>query len=76
MGTDVQVCAASMEAMRAEVKKGTYHNAMAMSQSLPALQQQSYLSLKGKECRSEDGRKCCLMDSSILGAGEWGGVGV
>ncbi|XP_076126019.1 transcobalamin-2 [Alosa pseudoharengus] len=54
MGSDMQVCAASMEALREDVRKGTYGNPMAMSQTLPALQQRSYLSLKGKECRNED----------------------
>ena len=56
MGSEVQACAASMEALRADVRKGTYHNAMAVSQTLPALQQRSYLSLKAMECRNEDGR--------------------
>ncbi|XP_012685899.2 transcobalamin-2 [Clupea harengus] len=54
MGSEVQACAASMEALRADVRKGTYHNAMAVSQTLPALQQRSYLSLKAMECRNED----------------------
>ncbi|XP_041956373.1 transcobalamin-2 [Alosa sapidissima] len=54
MGSDMQACAASMEALREDVRKGTYGNPMAMSQTLPALQQRSYLSLKGKECRNED----------------------
>ncbi|KAM9464328.1 transcobalamin-2-like isoform 1-T1 [Salvelinus alpinus] len=55
MGSQVQECASSMEAMRSDVRKGTYLNPMAMSQTLPALQQKSYLQVKGKECRNEDG---------------------
>lgn len=58
MGSEVQACAAPLEAMRADARKGTYHNPMGISQTLPALQLRSYLSLKGKECRDEDGRKC------------------
>ncbi|XP_048043175.1 transcobalamin-2 [Megalobrama amblycephala] len=54
MGTQVEECASAMEALRADVKKGTYHNPMAVSQVLPALHQQSYLHLKNKECRNED----------------------
>lgn len=44
-----------LEALRADARKGTYHDAMAISQVLPALQKHSYLHLKSKECRSEDG---------------------
>lgn len=55
MGTQMEECASAMEALRADVKKGTYHNPMAVSQVLPALHQQSYLHLKNKECRNEDG---------------------
>lgn len=55
MGTQMEECASAMEALRADFKKGTYHNPMAVSQVLPALQQQSYLHLKSKECRNEDG---------------------
>ncbi|XP_064793261.1 transcobalamin-2-like [Oncorhynchus masou masou] len=55
MGSQVQECASSMEAMRSDVRKGTYLNPMAMSQTLPALQQKSYLQVKSKECRNEDG---------------------
>ncbi|XP_063051854.1 transcobalamin-2 [Engraulis encrasicolus] len=66
MGSEVQACAASMEAMRADVRKGTYHNAMGMSQTLPALQQRSYLSLKGKECRSEDDTLVLDATSSVV----------
>ncbi|KAL0979359.1 hypothetical protein UPYG_G00184090 [Umbra pygmaea] len=55
MGSQVQECATSMEAMRADVRKGTYLNPMAVSQTLPALQQKSYLQVKDKQCRNEDG---------------------
>lgn len=60
MGSQVQECASSMEAMRSDVRKGTYLNPMAMSQTLPALQQKTYLQVKGKQCRNEDG-KCCVI---------------
>jgi len=55
MGSPMEECASALEALRADVKKGTYHNPMAVSQVLPALNQQSYLHLKSKECRNEDG---------------------
>ncbi|XP_055775858.1 transcobalamin-2 isoform X2 [Salvelinus fontinalis] len=55
MGSQVQECSTSMEAMRSDVRKGTYRNPMAMSQILPALQQKTYLQVKGKQCRNEDG---------------------
>ncbi|XP_029493799.2 transcobalamin-2 [Oncorhynchus nerka] len=54
MGSQVQECSTSMEAMRSDVRKGTYLNPMAMSQTLPALQQKTYLQVKGKQCRNED----------------------
>uniref|UniRef100_A0A4W5RE33 Transcobalamin II n=1 Tax=Hucho hucho TaxID=62062 RepID=A0A4W5RE33_9TELE len=54
MGRQVQECSTSMEAMRSDVRKGTYLNPMAMSQTLPALQQKTYLQVKGKQCRNED----------------------
>ncbi|KAI4874920.1 hypothetical protein NFI96_012937 [Prochilodus magdalenae] len=54
MGSQVKKCAASMEALRSDSRKGSYHNAMAISQTLPALQQRSYLHLKSLECRNED----------------------
>lgn len=54
MGSTMDEIATAMEALRADARKGTYHNPMAISQVLPALHQQSYLSLKNKECRSED----------------------
>lgn len=54
MGSQVEECAASMEAMRTAVRSNTYHNPMAMSQVLPALHQKSYLSVKSKQCLNED----------------------
>ncbi|XP_041757039.1 transcobalamin-2 [Coregonus clupeaformis] len=63
MGSQVQECATSMEAIRSDVRKGTYLNPMAMSQTLPALQQNTYLQVKGKQCRNED-------DSLVLEASE------
>lgn len=55
MGSPVAECAASMEAMRTDARSNTYHNPMAVSQILPALQQKSYLAVKSKECQNEDG---------------------
>ncbi|KAL7391213.1 hypothetical protein ABVT39_006075 [Epinephelus coioides] len=54
MGTHIADCAASMEAMRTGARGNTYHNPMAVSQILPALQKKSYLSVKSKECHNED----------------------
>lgn len=54
MGSEVAECAASMEAMRTATRSNVYHNPMAMSQTLPALQQKSYLTIKNKECLNED----------------------
>ncbi|XP_077097042.1 transcobalamin-2 [Siphateles boraxobius] len=54
MGSQMGECASALEALRADVKKGTYHNPMAVSQVLPALHLQSYLDLKSKECCNED----------------------
>uniref|UniRef100_A0A1A7XS31 Transcobalamin II, like n=1 Tax=Iconisemion striatum TaxID=60296 RepID=A0A1A7XS31_9TELE len=54
MGTNVEECAASMEAMRTAARSNTYHNPMAISQTLPALQKKSYLTVKSKECLHED----------------------
>ncbi|XP_026866421.2 transcobalamin-2 [Electrophorus electricus] len=54
MGSYVKEHANSVEAMRADARKGTYHNPMAISQILPALQQRSYLDLKSKDCHDED----------------------
>lgn len=54
MGSPVEECAASMEAMRTGARGNTYNNPMAISQVLPALHHKSYLSVKGKECLGED----------------------
>ncbi|KAM4616868.1 transcobalamin-2 [Polymixia lowei] len=54
MGGQVEECAASMEAMRTDARSNTYHNPMAISQALPALQLKSYLQVKTKDCRDED----------------------
>ncbi|XP_073806215.1 transcobalamin-2 isoform X2 [Danio rerio] len=54
MGVEMEECGTAIEALRGDIRKGTYHNPMAASQVLPALYQQSYLHLKSKECRSED----------------------
>ncbi|XP_047447894.1 transcobalamin-2 [Mugil cephalus] len=54
MGTEVAECDASMEAMRAAARSNTYHNPMAVSQTLPALQQKTYLTVKSKACLNED----------------------
>lgn len=55
MGSQMDEIGSALEALRADARKGTYFNPMAISQVLPALQQQSYLYLKSKDCRSEDG---------------------
>lgn len=55
MGTEVGECDASMEAMRTAAKSNIYHNPMAVSQTLPALQQKTYLTVKSKGCLDEDG---------------------
>ncbi|XP_026177225.1 transcobalamin-2 [Mastacembelus armatus] len=54
MGSQVEECAAAMEAMRTDARSSTYHNPMAISQILPALQKKSYLTVKSKECLHED----------------------
>ncbi|KAM9811054.1 transcobalamin-2 [Neosynchiropus ocellatus] len=54
MGHPVAEDSAAMEAMRTAVKSNRYHNPMAMSQVLPALQLKSYLSVKNKDCLNED----------------------
>lgn len=54
MGSQVSECAASLAAMRTDARSGTYHNPMAISQVLPALQQKSYLTVKSKVCLGED----------------------
>ncbi|XP_047236456.1 transcobalamin-2 [Girardinichthys multiradiatus] len=54
MGSEIGECAASMEAMRTAARSNTYHNPMAISQTLPGLQGKSYLSVKTQDCRNED----------------------
>ncbi|KAK2845381.1 hypothetical protein Q7C36_010235 [Tachysurus vachellii] len=54
MGSNTDKCAIPMKAMWSDARNGSYHNAMAISQILPALQQRSYLHLKNKECLNED----------------------
>lgn len=54
MGHQVSECAASMEAMRRDARNSLYHNPMALSQILPALQLRSYLSVRTKQCLGED----------------------
>ncbi|XP_047185042.1 transcobalamin-2 [Scophthalmus maximus] len=54
MGSPAADFAAAMEAMRIDARSNTYHNPMAISHILPALQQKSYLTVKSKECLSED----------------------
>uniref|UniRef100_A0A3Q4BQ49 Transcobalamin-like C-terminal domain-containing protein n=1 Tax=Mola mola TaxID=94237 RepID=A0A3Q4BQ49_MOLML len=54
MGSPVDACAPSMEAMRRDARGNKYHNPMAISQILPALHQKSYLSIKSMDCLNED----------------------
>ncbi|XP_019956604.1 transcobalamin-2 [Paralichthys olivaceus] len=54
MGSPVGECAASMVAMRTDARRNIYHNPMAISQILPALQQKSYLTVKSMQCLNED----------------------
>lgn len=54
MGHEVSECAASMEAMRTDARNSLYHNPMALSQILPALQLRSYVSVRTKQCLGED----------------------
>ncbi|XP_034026207.1 transcobalamin-2 [Thalassophryne amazonica] len=54
MGSQVSDSDAAMEAMRTDARNNNYHNPMAISQTLPALQQKSYLDIKDKECLNED----------------------
>ncbi|XP_074526201.1 transcobalamin-2 [Halichoeres trimaculatus] len=54
MGNDVAECAASMQAMRTDVRANKYENPMAASQILPALHQTSYMHIKNKSCLNED----------------------
>lgn len=55
MGSPETEYAAAMEAMRTSVRCNTYHNPMAMSQVLPALNLNTYLTIKTKQCSFEDG---------------------
>lgn len=54
MGSEESEYSISMAAMRTAARNNIYHNPMAISQTLPALQKQSYLKVKGKECLNED----------------------
>ncbi|XP_029998737.1 transcobalamin-2 isoform X1 [Sphaeramia orbicularis] len=54
MGSHISECSSSMEAMRTDARSNVYHNPMAISQILPALQQKSYLTVKSKQCLNED----------------------
>lgn len=54
MGYQVSECAASMEAMRTDAQNSLYHNPMALSQILPALQLRSYVTVRTKHCLSQD----------------------
>ncbi|XP_029295756.1 transcobalamin-2 [Cottoperca gobio] len=54
MGGQVAEYATSMEAIRTDARNNVYHNPMAISQILPALQQKSYLMVENKECLNED----------------------
>lgn len=55
MGSPETEYSAALEAMRTSFRCNTYHNPMAMSQVLPALNRKSYLAVKHKQCLSEDG---------------------
>lgn len=65
MGSQVADCAASMEVMRTDARRNVYHNPMAISQVLPALQQKSYLAVRNKECLNED--SMCSTPSTLCG---------
>ncbi|XP_011614010.1 transcobalamin-2 [Takifugu rubripes] len=54
MGSPETEYTPALEAMRTSVRCNVYHNPMAMSQVLPALNQKSYLTVKHKQCLSED----------------------
>ncbi|XP_076846050.1 transcobalamin-2 isoform X2 [Brachyhypopomus gauderio] len=54
MGAHTVEYSRSFQAMMSDAKKGVYHNAMAISQTLPALQRRSYLHLKNVDCKDED----------------------
>ncbi|XP_040011963.1 transcobalamin-2 [Xiphias gladius] len=66
MGTQIEECAASMEAMRTDARSNTYHNPMALSQILPALQQKSYLTVISKECHNEDDTLVLTIDPVVV----------
>lgn len=55
MGSPETEYTAALNAMRKSVRCNTYHNPMAMSQVLPALNQKTYLAIKNKQCSFEDG---------------------
>lgn len=61
MGSNVADCAASMVAMRTAARNNVYHNPMAISQTLPALQKTSYLTVKSKQCLNEDSMYCTIV---------------
>lgn len=52
---------AALEAMRTSARCQTYHNPMATSQVLPALQLKSYLTIKNMQCLFEDGMWLCYV---------------
>ncbi|KAM7391988.1 hypothetical protein PAMP_022634 [Pampus punctatissimus] len=54
MGSPAEEYAATIETIRTAVRSNTYHNPMAISQILPALQKKSYLTVKSMECLNED----------------------
>lgn len=54
MGSQIEECATSMEAMRTSARSNAYFNPMAISQTLPGLQQKTYLHVKSMECSNED----------------------
>lgn len=61
LGSPVEHCDASMNAIRTSARDGTYHNPMAISQILPALHQKSYLAVKNKNCQNEDGMRSAVV---------------
>lgn len=67
MGVQVPECSVSMEALRNSARNGVYHNPMAISQVLPALQQRSYLHVKTQGCSKEDGMSQSHQRFYILG---------
>ncbi|KAK7933061.1 hypothetical protein WMY93_003957 [Mugilogobius chulae] len=54
MGHPVSECSESLEALRTDARNSLYHNPMALSQILPALQLRSYVSTRTKQCLAED----------------------